>query len=466
MSKPFQKIAIVRECESPENPGGLETRVAVTPIGAKQLIEAGAEVFVEYGAGERIGFTDGAYSAAGASLQKAEHIYSEKDLIIKFKGPSLESIPLMSPGSALFCMAHFHSYPDRAELLKKHHINVIAMEHILEFPPRLDNDTVIGRMAIDHLLEPWRNRNAVSRLDLRFLGWSPLMVSAIRRAADSNPASLAILRTGACLNQLNDKLDATLFIGDSDSIPIPDDLSAAIRERNGRVFDLADFRKRHGEAALSWYRQANTPTGFGLRRIQCLHETGQAGARYGFHLLEKESTRKFARNHAETVVLGYGNVGMGAIHECYDQGASVIHILGPTHTSAGMIERWLEKADIVINGAELPYHMRGKVYLVSSRQAQEVLRDGTVVIDLVGGSPTNRSPVEDVVACTFLTDPWFERHGILFSALWGWPMMGMAAESAACYSEQIVDVLLGEERLLDGLDHLTPGVEPAVVCRA
>ena len=87
-----------------------------------------------------------------------------------------------------------------------------------------------------------------------------------------------------------------------------------------------------------------------------------------------------------------------------------------------------------------------------------------MVIDLIGGSSSNRSPVEDVIECTYLTDPHFERNGVTFSSLWGWPLMGMMEESAVKYSDQIVDVLLKKERLIDGLFHLAPGIEQALVC--
>ena len=55
-------------------------------------------------------------------------------MIIKFKGPSLESISQMKKECTLFCMAHFHSFPDRAKMLEDSQINVIAMEEILESP--------------------------------------------------------------------------------------------------------------------------------------------------------------------------------------------------------------------------------------------------------------------------------------------------------------------------------------------
>ncbi len=86
------------------------------------------------------------------------------------------------------------------------------------------------------------------------------------------------------------------------------------------------------------------------------------------------------------------------------------------------------------------------------------------MIDLVGGSETNRSPVESVLSCTFLTEPHFIKDEVTVSALWGWPMLGMMRESTIKYSSQIVDVLIGREKLIEGIDTLTVGVKRALVC--
>ena len=43
-------------------------------------------------------------------------------------------------------------------------------------------------------------------------------------------------------------------------------------------------------------------------------------------------------------------------------------------------------------------------------------------------------------------------------------MMGMMRETAIRYSEQIVDVLIGHEKLIDGLHSLKPGTRQALVC--
>lgn len=199
-----------------------------------------------------------------------------------------------------------------------------------------------------------------------------------------------------------------------------------------------------------------------MRRIQCLHETGQAGARYGVELL-KENKPALDIMNAKAVVLGYGNVAQGALHELYSQGIKTIHVLGRSQTSKGRIDFWLKDVDLVVNGAEQPPELRGVNFLVSNQHLKELIPDQSVVIDLVGGSASNRSPVEAVVSCSFLTEPHFVQDGVTVSALWGWPMMGMMRETAIRYSGQIVDVLIGHEKLIDGLHSLKPGVQRALV---
>jgi len=68
------------------------------------------------------------------------------------------------------------------------------------------------------------------------------------------------------------------------------------------------------------------------------------------------------------------------------------------------------------------------------------------------------------MSCSFLTEPSFEQDGVTISSLWGWPMLGMMKETAIKYSGQITEVLTGTERLIDGLDNLSAGVQRALVC--
>lgn len=460
----FKKIGLGKEIESPENPGAMEERVALTPDDVKKLVDYGVEMFVEAGAGQRIGFEDKAYEDAGATLQSNTEIYRDKDMVIKFKGPALETIDWMNPGTTLFCMAHFHSFPERAKMLEARQINVIAMENIVHAPYHIPDEIIMGRMAADNCLEIHRERNEQNDLHVRVLGFNLDLVGAIRRLCNESPKTLAILPGNSTTTESETLGPQSVYLYDSETFVDPNCVVPHLARNNCHLYDMRQFIDSFGKEAISYYRHTNLPEQGGLRRIQCLHETGRAGARYGVKLLLEHTKKVTAPEEITVVVLGYGNVGMGAIHECRAQGVKIIHILGRRHTRAERIEPFLEKADLVINGAEQPVALRGKNFLITRRHAKNCLKKGSVVIDLVGGSATNRSPVENVIECTYKTNPHFEEDGIVFSALWGWPMMGMAKESAIKYGAQITEVLIEKEMLINGLDSLSEGVKPALVC--
>jgi len=454
-------IGLAKECESPENPGSLEKRAALIPENVRELVNHGYKVYFETGAGEGIEFTDEEYTDAGAISQDHQQIYKNKDMVIKFKGPSLESIPLMKHGTILFCMAHFRSFPDRAKLLEENKINVMAMEEILENPKIISDEIILSKRFVQEAL--LSQSSFLSELNLCFLGYDPLMIGGIRRAGNRNTNTLFIYQSDVIKEELAFFGEKSLYFYDSRIFNNPS-LISYLKEKSCQLFDLVNFNEKKGKIAIKQYRASHPAFKFGGRRIQCLHETGMAGARYGFNLLKNVSLKNKIPQKANVAVLGYGNVGMGAINECYDQGARIIQVLGRVNTTPEKIVAFIENSDLIVNGAEQPPELRGKNFLITSNHTQTVLEKGTVVIDLVGGSPSNRSPVEDITECTFLTNPYFEKNGILFSSLWGWPMMGMMRETAIKYSGQIVDVLINQENLLKGLEELSPGLEAALVC--
>ncbi|PCK05294.1 MAG: alanine dehydrogenase [Alteromonadaceae bacterium] len=459
----FKKLALVKEIDSPENPGGLEKRVALTPADVGLLTAVGVKLYVEHGAGVGVGFDDEEYVKNGALMQGPGEIYKEKDMIVKFKGPSLDSISEMAKGCTLFCMAHFHSFPARAILLKENQINVIAMEDILESPKIETDEQILSRLAMREALKGFVVDGTIGDLAIFVVGRNERLAGAIRRAGNRNPRALSILHEDITFAELKETGRETLYFYDNKDF---DDFNGLIikLERSGtNVFDLHEFELESGRVAISNYRNTHPPFEFGLRRIQCLHETGRAGARYGIKLL-KENKPKLDIYEAKVVVLGYGNVARGAMHEIYNEGLKNIHILGRTQTAKDNIDFWLKDVDLVVNGADLPLELRGITYLVSNDHLKRLIPDGSVVIDLVGGSETNRSAVESVLSCTYLTDPHFVQEEVTISALWGWPMLGMMRESAIKYSSQIVDVLIGREKIIQGLDVLPPGVKRALVC--
>lgn len=460
----YKVIGLAKEIESPENPGALEKRVALVPDDVKQLVDFGCEVFVEYGAGEGVGFSDEEYTAVGAILQTNKELYQNKDLIIKFKGPAMESIPLMKEGCTLFCMAHFSSFPDRAKLLEDHKINVVAMEYVVQSPEKLPIELVLGTLAADNCIEIDIRRASVDQDEFHVIGYSERMAGTIRRLMNHSPKKLTLYPLDVTLNELGEIRRNSIFVYDSSVKGNFQGLIAQLQEKEARLYDIDEFIKEHGELGLKYYRHVNPAPKFGKRKIEALHETGRAGASYGLKLLNDESTKSKSPKEVTAVVLGYGNVGMGAIDECYRQGVRKVSVLGKVQTQKGIIEDYLNHADLIVNGAEQPEHLRGVNYLVTKEHTKNLLEKGTVVIDLVGGSATNRSAVENVIECTYLTDPYFEEDGILFSALWGWPMMGFMRETAIKYSGQIAEILIGEDKFINGLEELAPGVEKALVC--
>ncbi len=463
LSIAFRNIALVKEIESPENPGGLEKRVALTPKDVGELTSVGVKLFVEHGAGNGVGFSDEEYLENGAIMQSADEIYNDKDMIIKFKGPSLESISQMKEGCTLFCMAHFHSFPARAKMLEESKINVIAMEEILESPKVQTDEQIVARLSMQEALKDFIRYKTIGNLKIFVIGRNDRLAGSIRRAGNRDPYSLKILHRDVRFEELEKTGEETLYFYDSQEFSDPNGLIAELIESGSHTFDLHQYELEKGKEAIEEYRKAHPPLEFGLRRIQCLHETGQAGARYGLKLL-RENKPDLNIADAKVVVLGYGNVARGAMHEIYQQGLKNIHVLGRTQTTKERIDHWLEDVDLVVNGAEQPLHLRGVNYLISNDHLKRIIPGGSVVIDLVGGSETNRSPVEAVLSCTFLTEPHFTKEEVTVSALWGWPMLGMMRESTERYSSQIVDVLTGREKLLEGLKTLAPGVKRALVC--
>ncbi len=456
-NRKIKMIGLTKETESPENPEGLEKRVALIPHHIERLVKNGFSLFVEEGVGEGIGFSDKEYQNVGALIQSEEDIYKNKDLIIKFKGPALSNIKKMDKGTILFCMAHFRSFPERARLLEDCKINVIAMEEILESPKFIADEIILSKRFVEEKLSV--HKSPYGELDVGFLGYHETMIGGIRRVGNRSPQTLTLYQKTVEFDELKGVGEKALYFYDSRFFSNVD-LLKKLKSLSCEIHDFKNFKEVRGVLAIDEYRNSHEPFKLGGRRIQCLHETGMAGARYGFKLLRSMGKEK----SIQVSVLGYGNVGMGAIRECYDQGVRTINVLGRKQTEAENIGSFLKNSQLIINGAEQPAELRGKNFLIKQDHIGKVILKGSVVIDLVGGSVSNRSPVEDIIECSYLTNPHFSRNGVTFSALWGWPMMGMMKESAIKYSGQILGVLIGKENLLAGLNELGPGLKRALVC--
>jgi len=84
-----------------------EYRVALTPAGVRELVDAGHEVVVQSGAGVGSAIADEDYAAQGATLlPDAGSVFGEATLIVKVKEPQPAEVGRLKPHHILFTYLH------------------------------------------------------------------------------------------------------------------------------------------------------------------------------------------------------------------------------------------------------------------------------------------------------------------------------------------------------------------------
>ena len=86
------KIGVAKEIKSDEY------RVALTPAGARELVQRGHEVLVETGAGDGSSFPDAAYEAVGARIASVDEVWADAELLLKVKEPIAAEYPRLRDG--------------------------------------------------------------------------------------------------------------------------------------------------------------------------------------------------------------------------------------------------------------------------------------------------------------------------------------------------------------------------------
>ena len=107
-----------------------ESRVAVTPTGVKQLVQAGHTVYVERDAGTLSGFNDEAYTTAGAKLASAENIWKTVGLIVKVKEPLDSEYKYFRSDLNIFTYLHLAGIPQLASALCETKVTAIGYETV------------------------------------------------------------------------------------------------------------------------------------------------------------------------------------------------------------------------------------------------------------------------------------------------------------------------------------------------
>lgn len=97
-----------------------ESRVICTPIEVASILAAGHEVFVQEGCGQKAGFADEKYKAAGAIiLSSAEELYASCDMIVKVKEFEASEYDLIRKDQILLGCIHPAGHPEEVEALLK-----------------------------------------------------------------------------------------------------------------------------------------------------------------------------------------------------------------------------------------------------------------------------------------------------------------------------------------------------------
>jgi alanine dehydrogenase len=107
-----------------------EYRVALTPAGARELVQRGHEVLVEHDAGVGSAFPDTAYEAAGAKLRDVADVWSESELLLKVKEPIAPEYERLRDGLVLFTYLHIAADEPLTRALVDSGITAVAYETV------------------------------------------------------------------------------------------------------------------------------------------------------------------------------------------------------------------------------------------------------------------------------------------------------------------------------------------------
>jgi alanine dehydrogenase len=107
-----------------------EYRVALTPAGARELVQRGHEVLVETGAGQGSAFADETYERAGAAIVSVEDVWARSDLLLRVKEPIALEYPRLREGLALFTYLHIAADEPLTRALADSGITAIAYETV------------------------------------------------------------------------------------------------------------------------------------------------------------------------------------------------------------------------------------------------------------------------------------------------------------------------------------------------
>ena len=130
-----------------------ESRVGVTPAGAKALVEAGHNVLVEHNAGALSAMPDDEYQSAGAEIvSSADEVWNRAEMIVKVKEPVEQEYRHFREGLVLFTYLHLAPLTELTNALLEKKVTGIAYETVRDrmgaLPLLTPMSEVAGRLSV------------------------------------------------------------------------------------------------------------------------------------------------------------------------------------------------------------------------------------------------------------------------------------------------------------------------------
>jgi alanine dehydrogenase len=139
------KIGVAKEIKPDEY------RVALTPAGARELVQHGHDVTIETGAGIGSAFPDDAYQGAGAHIASVDEVWADSELLLKVKEPIEPEYGRLHEGLVLFTYLHIAADEPLTRALVDSGITGVAYETVETDDRRLPllapMSEIAGRLA-------------------------------------------------------------------------------------------------------------------------------------------------------------------------------------------------------------------------------------------------------------------------------------------------------------------------------
>jgi alanine dehydrogenase len=128
-----------------------EYRVALTPAGARELVQRGHDVLVEATAGDGSAFADADYERAGARIGSVDEVWADAELLLKVKEPIAPEYSRLREGLVLFTYLHIAADAPLTRALAESGIAAVAYETVETDDRRLPllapMSEIAGRLA-------------------------------------------------------------------------------------------------------------------------------------------------------------------------------------------------------------------------------------------------------------------------------------------------------------------------------